>query len=134
MIPSLQPYIDLILQERSWSWALVCILYLLAAAFVRSWFLAPIATSMKTLDKKYVHKLKSTYLKMSAMGWLFFMIPLFLVMIFWMKDKILIPVEDDILILLGIASFILSIVLHLQAFAAAAITTLESAESQKRDS
>lgn len=133
MIPSLQPYIDSILQERSWSWAIVCILYLLAAAFVRSWFLAPIGTSLKTLDKKYAHKLKGTYLKMSAAGWLFFMIPLFLIMIFWMKDKILVPVEDYILVILGMASFILSIVLHLQAFAVAAITTLEHAESQKRD-
>lgn len=131
MITAVQPYIDLILRERSWSWALVCMLYILAGLFVRGWFTGPITIQMKMIDKKHIRQMKSNYLKHAFLGWLLFFLPLILIATYWNKDSIPVPVNDHWLIAIGFAAFILSVILHLQAFAVSALVLAESMEGEK---
>ncbi len=128
---AIQPYIDMILKERSWSWAVVCLLYVLAALFVRGWFTGSVTAQIKLLDKKISQSLMSSYVKSSIWGWLFFFLPLILIIIYWRKDALPIVPKDGLLILLGLASLTAAIILHLQAYAAAALMTLRERQETK---
>ncbi len=127
----IQPYIDAVMRERSWSWAVVCLLYILAALFVRGWFMGPLFTQLKMVEKKEAHKLKSFYLKYSLLGWIFFFLPLLVIVFYWQKDTIPFEIQDSLLVGAGAVSLVLSILLHLQAFGTAALMTLESTEKEK---
>ena len=131
MMTAVQPYVDLILRERSWSWAIVCLLYILAALFVRGWFTGPITLQMKMVDKKHVRQMKSTYLKHALLGWVLFFLPLLLIATYWNKDVLPVPVQETWLIATGFACFILSVMIHLQAFAVASLVLVESLEGEK---
>lgn len=125
MITFLKPYLDIILSERSWSWSLVGILYVLAAFFVRSWFMNSLVWKAKQLDKSLYHAVKSAYLKRSILGWFLFFIPLALFTFFWQN---ILPKNDAkqfLIIWSGAASFVLSILLHVRAFALGALTVLK---------
>ena len=131
MITAVQPYIDLIMRERSWSWAVVCLLYILAALFVRGWFTSPVTSQLKSLDKKRSHQLKSAYLKNAFVGWVLFFLPLILIAAYWNKNLFPLPILETWLMGLGFLCFILSVVLHLQAFAMASMSVLESMDKDK---
>lgn len=131
MMAPLQSYVDAILSGRDWSWTVVGILYVLAAYFVRGWFLNPLSKQAKTLSRASWHQIKSHYLGASFLGWIFFFFPLAIVVIIWRKTALLVPVEDRYLILAGCLGFILSLLLHLQAFALAAVTALKDFEEKK---
>lgn len=131
MLTAVQPYLDLILKERSWSWAVVCLLYILAAIFVRGWFVSPISSQMKPLDGKIKHKLKKAYLKRSFLGWVLFFFPLLCILYYWQRTFFPIIIHDSALVGIGTVSFILSVILHLQALGTAALTTLASQGNEK---
>jgi hypothetical protein len=131
MMTVVQPYIDLILRERSWSWAVVCLLYILAAIFVRSWFIGPVTVQLRSIDKKHVRQFKSAYLKGAFLGWVLFFIPLILIATYWNKAMLPIQLQESWLIGIGFASFILSVMLHLQALASAAISEIGTVEGEK---
>ena len=131
MMTAIQPYIDLILKERSWSWALVCLLYILAALFVRGWFIGPLSIQMKMIEKKHLHQLKSRYLRQSVLGWLLFLLPLALIALYWQKKALPISIHEPWLVGIGFLSFILSVIFHLQAFGVSALLLVETLEGQK---
>lgn len=131
MLTAVQPYLDLILRERSWSWAVVCMLYILAAFFVRGWFVGPVSAQMKGLDGKIKHKVKKAYLKRAMLGWLLFFLPLVSILYYWQKAFAPIAIRESWLIGFSILSFILSILLHLQALGTAALVTLGAQGNEK---
>ncbi len=131
MFTAVQPYLDLILKERSWSWAVVCLLYVLAALFVRGWFVGPLSAQMKPLDGKVKHKINKAYLKRSLLGWILFFLPLFYIMYYWQKDLFPVAIHETWLIAVSVLSFVLSIIIHLQALGIAAIITLVTQGNEK---
>jgi hypothetical protein len=131
MMTAVQPYLDLILKERSWSWAVVCLLYILAGLFVRSWFVSPLMIQMKMIEKKHLRHLKTAYLRQSLLGWLFFFLPLLVIATYWNKESFPVPLQDHWLILIGFLSFVLSVILHLQSLGVAALEVVESLEKEK---
>lgn len=132
MMSMVQPYIDALLQQQTSSWTIVSILYLLAAISIRGWFWAPLSSHMKQLDKKVVHKLKSIYLKKSLLGWLFFLFPLVIIIVYWNRNHIPLPLTDTMLVIAGITSYVLSLLFHLQAFGIAAVSASQAVEVQKQ--
>ena len=124
MITMIKPYLDIILAERSWSWSLIGILYVLAAFFVRSWFMNSLVWKAKQLDKSLYAAVKAAYLKRSVLGWFLFFMPLALFTLFWQN---MIPEKDKQFLIIcgGTASFVLSIILHLKAFGLGALTVLK---------
>ncbi len=124
MLTMFKPYLDVILSERSWSWSLIGILYVLAGLFVRSWFLGPVMGKAKKLDKSVFKAVKSSYFKRSLLGWLFFFLPLAAFTLYW--QKILPPVVTDKMVAGGVVSLlVLSIMFHLQAFGAGVTAVLK---------
>lgn len=131
MLTTMQPYFDLIMKERSWSWAVVCLLYILAAIFVRGWFVGSISSQMKPLDGKTKHKVKKAYLKRSFLGWVLFFLPLLCILYYWQRTYFPIIIRDSALVGIGVLSFVLSVIMHLQALGAAALVTLASQGNEK---
>jgi len=126
MMETLKAYVDIILLERSWSWSLVGIVYLILAFIIRGWFTKPVMRHAKTLESRYYHVFKNAYLKRAIWGWIFFLIPLFVVALFWTQSKVLPLSAEEALVLLGaLASFILSIMFHLGALSFAGVDAIK---------
>ncbi len=131
---SLKVFLEPILNERTWSWTVIGIAYLLIALIIRGWFLAPLARKTRELDRKQNHELKAAYLKRSFLGWIFFLIPFFVLIKLWNSVFTFpITVQDALTVLGGVVSFIISIILHLQAFGVAAIETLKRTTEKEKD-
>ena len=134
MSDSLKMLLEPILNERGWSWTLIGIAYLVIGLVIRGWFLAPLTRKSRELDRKQNHELKAAYLKRSFFGWVFFLIPFFILIKLW-NSVVTFPVtvEDALTAFGGVVSFIISIVLHLQAFGVAAIDTIKSSCAKEKD-
>lgn len=131
----LKPYIDAILTERDWSWSFICILYVLGALVIRSWFFGSLAGKTRDLDKKLRKAIKKAYASRALLGWIFFLFPMAILIVLWQDRPLPVPVEQSHLAGAAIASYILSVILHLRAFGTAALLTLKrlsESEQQKK--
>ena len=117
----IKPYLDILNQQRDWSWTVIGIIYLIGGLTLRSWFLKPLTTRSKTLSKKYNQELKAEYLKRAIGGWIFFFISFFLVVISW-NNPYRIQFSRQTLFLSAGGTLALSILLHVLAFGTAAMT------------
>jgi hypothetical protein len=124
MIYMLKPYLDIIMAERSWSWSLIGILYVLAAFFVRSWFMNSPVWKAKQLDKGVYSAVKAAYLRRSFAGWFFFFLPLGFFVLYWQKF-LPFKLDDKWMAIAGAVSLVVAILLHLRAFALGAIAVLK---------
>ena len=131
MISPLQPYVDFILTQRDWSWTLVGVMYLLAAGLVRSWLLSPVTAQLKTLESSLQRKVEFAYLKESILGWIFFFIPLGLIILVWRGEILRVRITHQAAVLTGTGSLVLSIFLHLAAYGRGAISILKAADEER---
>ena len=125
MASPLQPYLEAILAERDWSWTVVGLLYVLAAWFVRSWFVGPVCGRSKVLARPVHRRLEAEYLKRSILGWALFFIPLGIIILIWRREVLPVKISSAVLAAAGAVSFVLSIVAHLMAYGIAAVVTLK---------
>ena len=126
MLETIRSYFDVILVERSWSWTLIGILYLLFGLMVRGWFINPVLSHAKLLEKQVYQKIKLLYLKRSILGWIFFLVSLIIFVLLWNREPLFpLTVMKAFTILGAVACFILSILFHLQALAVATIHILK---------
>ncbi len=134
MAENLKPYLDLILKQRDWSWALIGILYLVLSMTLRGWFLNPLVHRSKDLEKKYHHELKKIYLEQSVWGWILFLASFLIVILLWNTAlHFPITVKQAFLVLAPGVCPVLSIIFPLIAFGMAAILTLKRATQTQRD-
>ena len=118
--------LQMILTERDWSWAVIAMVYLVAALFIRGLFLKPLTRRLKAFGRKCGHEIKGAYFKHSLPGWIFFLIPLVAVIILWHNDLAFPPTAEHFQILAAsFASFVFSIFLHTQALGLAAMDALQ---------
>ncbi len=125
MIERIQPFLDVILNERAWSWTIIGIAYLITGLIVRSWFLKPVIRYAKDMDRSYWHKIQGAYLKRAVGGWIFFFIPWVILVILWYQGLNTCGKREYILLGLACISYAVSILLHLQAFAFAIVDVVK---------
>ena len=65
---------DTISKDPVWLWTVLGSCYLFATLIVRSFFFRSLVKRAKTLNSKYYHLIKKTYLQRSLPGWLFYFI------------------------------------------------------------
>ena len=119
-------YWQAVLKERDWSWTLVAVLLILFGLVIRGWFLGPLIHKAKSLDRKIYHEIKSTYLKRSLAGWVFFFIATGLAVFVWSDNpKLPLGLQDKVQLAAIGLSFFLSILLHLIAFGLASLSVLQ---------
>lgn len=133
MSESLKSYFDVILIERQWSWTLVAIIYLIIGFFIRSWFMHPLSSRMRTLDGLLRKQLRHAYSRHSMAGWLFFIIPLCLFIAIWRQDIFPIKVKDFFVLLIAGFCFMLSILFHVHAFGIAAVEVLNQHHAAEKE-
>lgn len=126
MVNVLRSYLDIILQERFWSWSLIGILYVILGLMVRGWFLNSMIRRAKEVGSKYYHEIKKAYLKRSLLGWILFFIPLGILIVLWSRGMEF-PLDraTQIWVHIAIASYTMSVISHMWAFGTAGIVTLK---------
>jgi len=119
-------YLDMLLTERSWSWTVIGIVYLLLAMIIRSWFLAPIAIHVKTLKGAISRELKGHYMKRAFWGWIFFIFSFLIVIGLWSSGSVWPFTPKELLAAAaGIVSFVFFIIFHVEAIGIGAVKTLK---------
>ena len=133
MDESLKATLEAILKERSWSWTVIGIAYLITGLTVRGWFLRPLIRRSKELHRKVYRHLKGAYLQRSVWGWIFFMLSFVIVVMLWnVAATFPITLEEAEAALAALVSFILSIIFHLEAFGMAAVATLKQVTEKEK--
>ncbi len=125
-------YLNVILQERFWSWSIIGIIYLIFAFTVRGWFLNPLFRDVKHLKPRYYHEIKQIYLKYSFWGWFLFFLPVVFFTYVWNQTaKEPLTLRHHLAIALGFFSFLASIMIHMRAFANACVELLREMVDEK---
>jgi hypothetical protein len=121
-----------VLTQRTWSWALVGIGYLLVFLLVRSFFLHPLVQRARALNSKWYQEIKKVYMKKCIAGWILFLVSFLILIFFWQtanfKQASLYEVGMVFLIILAVLFAILS---HLIAFGISAIHVLKQLENNQ---
>jgi phosphoglycerol transferase MdoB-like AlkP superfamily enzyme len=123
---------EMILTQRTWSWALIGIGYLLVFLLVRSFFLNALIKRARPLNSKWYHEIKKVYTKKCIAGWILFLISFLILIFFWQtanfKQASLYEVGMAFLIILTVLFAIIS---HLIAFGTSVIYVLKQLENNQ---
>ncbi|MFH1799504.1 MAG: hypothetical protein ABH891_01465 [Candidatus Omnitrophota bacterium] len=121
-----------VLTQRTWSWALVGIGYLLVFLLVRSFFLHVLIRRARALNSKWYHEIKKVYMKKCIPGWILFLVSFLILIFFWQtanfKQASLYEVGMVFLIILTVLFAIMS---HLIAFGVSTLHVLKQIENNQ---
>jgi len=122
----------IMLNERSWSWTIGGIVYLILSMVVQSFFFRDLLKRAKSLHSKWYHDIRKAYLKRSIAGWVLFLLSFLLFILFWETSSLKTIEPMDIAILFGVLIFLVfSIMSHLIAFSVALIQSLKKLENNQ---
>lgn len=123
---------SMVLAQRSWSWTVPGIGFLLAFLLVRSLFLHGLIKRARVLNSKWFHEIKKAYTKKCVSGWILFLVSFLVFIFFWQtanfKQASLYEVGMVFLIILAVLFAIIS---HVIAFAASVIYVLKQLENNQ---
>lgn len=128
-------YLNLILAERHWSWALIGIFYLGFTLLSRLLVFRRIVRETKRLDPPLYSAVQQRYLKHSVVGWILFSISFLLVIAFWVGGDSFANERGSLALFCLLLSllFFLSLILHLTAFAEALLAILRQRMEVERE-
>lgn len=128
-------YADLIVSERTWSWAVVGIVYLVGTLFIRSAIFRGLVRETKQTDPHLYSETKRLYLKNCITGWVVFSVSFFLIIGVWIgwKNSLVEKGPLALFCLLLPLLFFLSIILHLIAYAEALLSILRQRTGVERE-
>jgi hypothetical protein len=123
---------NVVLTQRTWSWAVIGIGYLLVFLLVRSFFLNALIKRARTLNSKWYHEIKKIYMKKCVSGWILFLISFLMLIFFWQTANL----QQASLYEIGMAFLIIltvlfAIIAHLIAFGASVIFVLKQLENNQ---
>ncbi|HNX69382.1 MAG TPA: hypothetical protein PLL75_05345 [Candidatus Omnitrophota bacterium] len=123
---------NIVLTQRTWSWAVVGIVYLLGFLTLRSFFFRSLIKRAKPLNSKWYAEIKKIYLRKSIGGWVLFLLSFLLLIFFWQSgDFQRSSLYEAAMILLVLLTVFLSIMSHLIAFGVAALYVLKQLENNQ---
>ena len=131
----LSEYLNLIMRERQWSWTLIAADYLVLALMIRFLLFRRTLKETKQIDRHLYSEVLKIYLRHSIAGWLALVFSIFLVVMFWIarKDLSIVTAESFLTILLISVLYLLSVILHYQAFTKALLTVLRQRTGVERE-
>ena len=123
---------DILSTQRTWSWAVIGIGYLLVFLLARSFFLHGLIKRARSLSSKWYHEIKKVYMKKCIAGWILFLGSFLILILFWqtanLKQASLYEVGMVFLIILTVLFAIMS---HLIAFGTSVIHVLKQIENNQ---
>ena len=128
-------YIDVMLAERAWSWAVVGIVYLLGTLFVRRLLFTALIRETKKLDPHLFGSVRKVYQRKSVTGWILYLISFLLLVGAWIgwKEAQLRIATVGIFCLAFSLFFFLSVILHLTAYSQALLDVLRQRMGVERE-
>ena len=121
-----------VLTQRTWSWAVIGIGYLLVFLLVRSFFLHGLIRRARALNSKWYHEIKKIYTKKCIAGWVLFLVSFLILVFLWrtanLKQASLYEVGMVFLIILTVLFAIMS---QLIAFGVSTIHVLKQIENNQ---
>lgn len=129
---NLTVYWNMILTQRSWSWAVVAIAYLLLVMLIKSFFFRSLLKRAKALNSKWFQEIKKVYLKKCLGGWVLLTLSLLLLIFFWQSANLQEPSMQELaMIFLIFLVSVLSILAHIVAFGMATLHVLKQLENNQ---
>ena len=129
-----QGLIRAILEGRDWSWSVLGGVVMIASLFIRSFLLRNILHGMKVRDRHWYQRMLFYYQKRSLLGWLFFAVFISGVMLFWRFESYFLRyLNRTEWLLVSLICFVMSLFLHLRAYADAMVETVSENISSDKD-
>ena len=123
---------DMVLTQRSWSWAMMGIAYLIVYLLVRNFFFHNLLKRAKALNSKWYQEIKKVYVKKCAPGWILFLVSFMLFIFFWQSANLhQLSLYEAAMICLIVLSVLFSVISHLIAFAMSTIHVLKQLENNQ---
>ena len=123
---------NMVLTQRTWSWTVIGIGYLLAFLVVRSFFLRGLIKRARALNSKWFHEIKKCYTKKCISGWILFLISFLMVIFFWQTANLQQPSLYEIaVVFLILLTVLLAIMSQLIAFGTSVIHVLKQLENNQ---
>ena len=129
----IQSYLQMISEQREWSWALIAFIYFVVVIIIRGYILKPLILKAKALDRKNYHEIKTNYLNQCGMGWLMLFASTSIVAFLWFRGITLSPSMRELAVLAAaVLLAIFSIMSHLIAFCSANLSAVKKAEESQK--
>lgn len=123
---------SMVLTQRTWSWAVIGIGYLLVFLLGRSFFLRGLIKRARALNSKWYHEIKKVYMKKCLSGWILFLVSFFILIFFWQTADLGHPSLYEVgMIFLIILTVLFSIMSQLIAFGTSVIYVLKQLENNQ---
>jgi len=123
---------NMVLTQRTWSWAVIGIAYLIVFLCVRSFFLHTLVKCARALNSKWFHEIKKVYSKKCFSGWILFAISFLILIFFWQTGNFHQPSLYEVGMAFLIAlTVLIAITSHVIAFGASAIHVLKHLENNQ---
>ncbi|MFH0986312.1 MAG: hypothetical protein V1882_12415 [Candidatus Omnitrophota bacterium] len=123
---------NMILTQRTWSWALVGIVYLLVFLVARSFFLHPLIKRARALNSKWYHEIKKVYTKKCIAGWILFMVSFLILIFFWQTSNLKQPSLYEVgMVFLIILTLLFTIISQLIALSVSVLHVLKQLENNQ---
>jgi len=123
---------NMILTQRTWSWAIIGIGYLLVFLCIRGFFLHTLIKRARALNSKWFHEIKKSYAKKCFPGWILFAISFLMLIFFWKTGNFKTPslYEVGMAFLLSL-TILFACISHVIAFGTAALHVLKHLENNQ---
>ena len=123
---------DMILTQRSWSWAMVGIAYLIVYLLVRNFFFHSLLKRAKALNSKWYQEIKKVYVKKCIPGWVLFLASFMLFIFFWQSANLQqFSLYEAAMVCLIVLTILFSVISHLIAFAMSTVHVLKQLENNQ---
>jgi hypothetical protein len=123
-----------ILEGREWSWSVFGCVVMITGLLIRSLLLRNILRGMKVRDANWYRRMLFYYEKKSILGWLFFAVSIAGAMLFWRFESFFLKYLNTVeWILVFFIFYIISLFLHIRAYASAIVETVSENISGDKD-
>ncbi len=118
--------IQMISQERSWSWSILALVAIVGGLALRALFLKGILRNLKIRNRSWYNRSLVYYEKRSFIGWIFFALFVIGITSFWFSDTFFLKyLNTREWILIFSLLFMISIFFHLRAYTTAIINAVQ---------
>ncbi len=129
---NIKSFWDMVLTQRTWSWAVVGIAYLIVFLLVRNFFFHSLLSRARALNSKWYQEIKKVYVKKCIPGWVLFLVSFMLVIFFWRSANLKQPsLYEASMVCIIVLTILLSITSHLIAFASSTVHVLKQLENNQ---
>jgi len=123
---------DMVLTQRTWSWTVLGIAYLIVFLLFRNFFFHGLLQRAKALNSKWYQEIKKAYIKKCVPGWVFFLASFLILIFFWQTANLKHPsLYEAAMVCLIVLTGLLSVIFHLIAFATSTVYVLKQLENNQ---